>query len=805
MLYWVVLFVLGEVLFGRIPMALIIIIAVGYTAVVCNIVNYILIILKKYCRFGNKEKRHSKSFVDHNRRLLIIGVIFFVFGVVCGDYYDRKCQVCDLVGGDNTSFIGVVYEKQVKYDDRYRIRVSSLNGRRIAAYIIIETEEMLYPGVIIKGSGKVRDFMRATNPGQFDQVSYERSKGNMLFLESAEIYSIKSPVIGIRNMLDRIKNVIDDQYDNMLDDEDSSLAKAMVLGEKSELDQDIKALYQRNGIAHLIAISGLHIAMLGGTFYRMIRRLSGSYPEGAVCGIVFIVMYGILTGLSGATVRAMIMLIMSIIADVLGRRYDALSAIAVALLLMLIVNPGQITQAGFLLSFGAVIGIACVYPVIRGEDRDDAKTAGIALLIYKLWDGIIVSISVQLVIMPILLYNFYEIPVYGVILNIVVVPLMSVLLGALILLAISGCIESGMAGFMSGSGDFSGSNVIVKLTADISDWIFYVYKMLCKLTESLPFHNICVGRPDKWWIILYYILLIVTLLILKSDRKRYIAMTAILWVFMIVSFIIPDKLLVNMFDVGQGDGIYVRTPEHKSIIIDGGSSSKKNVGTYILKNGIKYYGTDRIDYMIATHSDADHYSGLLELLSDPGIGVDNFVLPAITNPDESYKKLVAAAEQKGCRIYYMKSGDILSCGKVTFYCLNPDEGAYADKNRGSIVLWMRYGNFDMLFTGDMDVDVENRLLSNEQFMNSIRDGNDMEVLKVAHHGSATASSKEFLENMDFAVSLVSVGENNRYGHPAPEVMERLRMYGGYIYLTKDSGAITIRSDGSRYSVSQYRR
>ena len=204
--------------------------------------------------------------------------------------------------------------------------------------------------------------------------------------------------------------------------------------------------------------------------------------------------------------------------------------------------------------------------------------------------------------------------------------------------------------------------------------------------------------------------------------------------------------------------------------------------------------------MIVTHSDSDHYSGIKELFHEDDITITNFVLPDIANPDEAYHELENAAVKKGCRIFYMKTGDKLKFNEVTFTCLNPEKISYDDKNRGSIVMWLKYRDFDMLLTGDMDRYAEEKILSQDYFEKGL---SEVEVLKVAHHGSASASCEEFLQKINAKVAVISAGKNNRYGHPAPEVVERLSKYCKYIYLTKDSGAVTIRTDGKKFRVLQF--
>lgn len=761
MLYWVVLFVLGEVLYGRIPVAWIVLLMIFYIIFICA---------------------WNNDYVIANRRLLFLGVLFFSFGAVCTGYRKEMLDRYSLSLGDTVEFRGIVTDVEQGEDNEYRIKLSSINGEYISTYILIEYGEYILPGAEVAGYGEYSPYMEASNPGQYSEKEYRIGRGELFKLDNVHITSVRSGIISVRRLLWRVRNYCSYIYGVYLNDKDASLARAMVLGEKSSIDSEIRQLYRRNGIAHLIAISGLHIAMLGGTLYHIVRRCLGSYMISAFIGSTFIIMYGIMTGLSGATLRAMIMLIVALGADVMGRRYDAVTSISLALLVMLVNNPLQLGQAGFLLSFGAVIGIACVFPAINELYKDHLPKAA-----SKAVDGLCVSVSVQLVISPILLYYFYEIPVYSILINIIVVPLMSVLLAVLITL-----------------GTIGGLNYHAAIAvAYPATWIFRLYEILCKLTEKLPGHTLCLGRPGHVWMLVYYILLALGILLLYRKRLRYSLMAAALWCMLWTVFLVPGKLKICMFDVGQGDGIYIRTPDRQNILIDGGSSSKSKIGTYILSNGIKYHGAGTIDYMIITHSDKDHYSGALELLESSDICVVNLVLPAISNPDDAYKALEVAALNKGCRLHYIGRGDRLVVGEVSFTCLNPDRRMYADKNEGSIVFWLQYESFDMLFTGDIDSVVEDELIRNEMLATSLETGNRMEVLKVAHHGSKTSSSETFLRYMDFDTALVSVADRNRYGHPAPETLERLEAFCEQIYLTKESGAITIETDGKSYGIREF--
>lgn len=746
-LYWVILFILGEVLCRILPISLAGVFLAGIMAGAVPV-----ILFKK------------------NRMIILLGSVFFLLGAARMLYMQECLKFCRMPDGKQVFFEGRVQKREKSgRSNQYIIKSSVIEGKSLSISVILETDQEIILGSVITGTGEVKPFSRASNPGAYDEESYQYGKGDFLSLQNVKIDKKKPVMMPIREWLYQLRKKLAEVYDRVFAIKDSSLAKAMVLGDKEEMDTDIKNLYQRNGIAHLIAISGLHIAMIGGTLYRILRRVSGSYPAAAGAGVFFILLYGIMTGLSGATLRAVIMLILSIGADVSGRRYDMITGIGAALLVMLILNPFQITQVGFLLSFGAVIGIAAVNPAWKQVFEN----------LPHILDGLTVSISVQITLFPILLYFFYEVPVYGVFLNIVVVPVMSLLLALLIGLGITGCF-------------FPNGGCLFAMPAQM---IFRLYEQLCIWSERLPFHTVCTGRPSVIWIAVYYGILMVFLIAAGRKKWKAAGFAAVFLCFLMASLYLPGNLKICMFDVGQGDGIYIHTPDRKHILIDGGSSTRQNVGNYVLKNGTKYYGAQVLDYVFVTHSDSDHYSGILELLEDDRVIIKNFVLPAITNPDSAFCSLEKKAQEKGCNIYYIKRGDRLLVGNVEFYCCNPQKRRYEDKNQGSIVLWLAYHNFDMLFTGDMDEGIEKEMVDK-------RTGS-LEVLKVAHHGSATSSGEVFLKRFSPDTACISVGGKNQYGHPAKEVMQRLKKYCKNIYLTKDNGAITIDTDGEKYRIETY--
>ncbi len=787
---WVSLFILGEIMSLRLSSVQMLICLLGVLVIIAG------------TPFFFKEWK-----VLH-KKLWLIGGVFLLIGVCNTERVKNKLEWMKFCYGQNVTFTGTVIDVEEKTNATYyiiktdyieadcekadkktynrpvKLRITLSDFRKNLSEPV-----SLMKGDRLKANGEGARFSCATNPGGYDEASYQYGRGIYLACDRVEVETLIRPSFCISAILTKVRNRLKKIFYVCLSEKDGSLATAMVLGDKGGLDSDVKKMYQSNGIAHLIAISGLHIAMIGGSLYKLLRRLLGGYVIPVGCGIGFIVCYGVMTGLSGATLRAVIMLALSLMAQLLGRRYDILTAVSFSLLLMLLYNPFQIVQAGFLLSFGAILGIAVIHPVWKH----------IFPTLPKWSDGFFVSLSVQLSLTPVMLYFFYEIPVYSIILNIIVVPVMSILLFFLLL--------SGFVGLFSLK-----YGIYAACPARL---IFRFYELICHINERLPGTTMCMGRPSALWMGAYYGILILFLIVVyHMDALKMGCRMARIYLVMVmlsitslfvVPFVMKDELMICMFDVGQGDGLYVRTPKHTNILIDGGSSSKQKVGTYVLENGLKYYGCSMLEYVIITHSDQDHYSGVKELLENDSIKIKNMILPYIENPDDAYHALESLAKQRNIKLIYMEREDFLVTDGVTFYCLNPENRSYEDKNTGSLVFLLSYMDFDMLFTGDMDETVEKELLKQKKQWFTSRTEGSLDVLKVAHHGSKTASTKEFLRMLHPKVALISAGENNRYGHPNQETLTNLEEVKCEIYNTMECGEVKIKVNQKGLVVHRYNK
>lgn len=644
-------------------------------------------------------------------------------------------------------------------------------------------------GSIVKVTGTVQPFPEATNPGEFDAKAYYEGQGMLFSLTDAEILAQSREYDRIGNFLYQFQYRTAVLYHEVLGEADGAVASAMVLGIKKGMDTQLKALYQDAGIAHVLAISGLHITLIGMAFFRCVKMLRVPLLPAALLSASVLLAYGKMVGMSVSTQRALIMFFLALIAQLWKRTPDTVTSLTLAASLILVNNPGQLSDSGFQLSFLAVAGAAVMVPVlqekgIRAPDRENGKWKKLLKGVEK---SLTASFGITLFMLPAMLYHFYKWNPWSVFANLIVIPLMGMLLLWLLILAVSCWLLSPMR-----HGLF-----FLRLLALPAQGIFRLYEEICRIVLKLPCSSLHAGAPEVWQVLLFEAGIAALVFLGKKvpQKPRMVYAVCLSMIFMIR---LPGKLTITMLDVGQGECVCVGTRQHHVYLLDAGSSSRKKVGQYQIIPFLEYGGVRCLEGIFISHWDADHVNALAEIFEwgrTEHVEIRKLFLPEISLVDDGLEELILLTEEYGIGIERIRAGQSFADHGMELSCLHPYQGeAVTDRNAASTVLKLTYGDFSALFTGDLEKEGEEWLTEHYREREL-----DCTLFDAGHHGSANATTQKLLEMMTPRAVLISCGKNNSYGHPAPETMERIDAVGAACYVTAQSGAVrvTVEKDGMK--------
>lgn len=723
--------------------------------------------------------------------------------------------------GSRVTYLGKVYHKEYKNDTLllYLKEVTSVPEEKLLCYVAKGKEPKL--GSIVMVEGQQQDFMEARNPGGFDQRMYYAIQGIFWQLKDTNIINESMEYSRYREGLYYLRRKLEYIFDLTLEEKDASVMKAMLLGNKAELDRDSKQLYQKSGIAHVLAISGLHISFLGAGLYKLLKKIRVPRLIAAFVSVAVMIAYGDMVGMSSSAYRAIFMFGMKMGAEVLHRTYDMLTALAIAAVCILIEQPLYLYHAGFLLSYGAILGIGCMSDVIKTDmtqvsfNKRRNKTLYESYTFLRIADSITkqmnhlqksfcASVSIFSIHFPIILLFYYEFPIYSYFLNLLIIPAMGVLLVLGLFCLFLGVISLCFSGLPIA---FIFKNM-TQVLACLCHVLLLGFEKLCEFSLSLPGATWIVGKPDTWRIIVFYMVILFLFIQHKYNKEKVdsrlclpfpIKMIMILSAVVLLTQRTYDGLDITILDVGQGDGIFLETQTGHHYLIDGGSTSKNKIGEYTLLPFLKYMGTEQIDSVLLTHLDQDHISGVMELLEDDnGIKIKQVVVAKAALQDEAYAQLVQECGTYGVKIKHVAAGDRLQDGKVSLEILHPS-AMYeaADRNAYSLVMKLEYEGFHALFTGDVEADGESVVYE------TLPGDWNCHLYKAAHHGSAYSNTTQLLEKIKPQLTVISCGEKNSYGHPHPETMERLEQVESEVLVTKDTGAIMIKIQNGKMKIRTY--
>nr|WP_269141916.1 DNA internalization-related competence protein ComEC/Rec2 [Lientehia hominis] len=633
------------------------------------------------------------------------------------------------------------------------------------------------------------------NPGQFDSKGYYRALGISYFAYGEDLEKVSGSCDILRVSMRRLREWMAENLEQAAGGQDAGLFRAMVLGEKWAAEEEIRSLYQNAGIGHLFAISGLHISLAGMGIYRVLRKeMKRSFTAAALGCAGASYCYYLMTGEGTSAGRAFLMLSVYGAGQVFGRQYDLSTGAAFAALLLLVRSPLLLFQSGFQLSFGSVLALGILFPCLQTAFRREERPSqtreerGVRKWKGKLTAALLSGLSIQLATIPVQAASFYQVPVFGLLLNLLLLPLFPIIA------------SSGIFGALLG-GLFPRITKTVLFPARL---LLRFYASACGWSLRLPGAIWRTGRPENEQLLLYGVLMAALLCFGKrrAEKGRTAWRRTVrigIWIVPFCLMPIPWHGLELVFlDVGQGDGCFVRLPHGLTFLIDGGSSSEKELGKYCLVPFLDSYAVDKVDYVMVSHGDEDHINGIRELMEEKRIA--HLVLPeGQEREQEALAGMKNQAEQLGIPVRYLKQGETFHVGEASFTCLWPGNGRGQtdnglDSNEASMVLWFSYRKFDVLFTGDLEGTGEDGVKRYLERWGG-REEKKIDVLKAAHHGSKNGCSEELLQEINPPYTVISCGRGNRYGHPSKEAMQRLEAVQSRIFRTDQDGAVTVRSDG----------
>lgn len=707
-------------------------------------------------------------------------------------------------------------------------------GKNASALCYLQEDEALpKAGSYVQVFGEVSPFLQATNPGEFDTAAYYRRKDCLFALRKTKITAQTKNYGRLEEFLSQLRYESEVLFRKLLGEKNGATASAMVLGRKKGMDSEVKALYQGAGISHLLAISGLHLSLIGAGLFGLLKKVRLPVTLSAGISTWILIVYAQLTGMGISTRRALVMFLLFLAAGLLKRTPDLPTSLAVAALLLLVPKPQRILDAGFQLSFSAVLGIAGMIPVLQDGWEDAVPslrvTDGVAgwniarAVVVRacrlLRKNILAGLGITMTMLPFLLIHFYEWSPWSVLLNLAVIPLMGILLPCLIglqlvarLTALAHCLE-----------------LPQHLLCTAIEAIFSCYEQLCRFTMALPGSILHTGYPT-WQALTAYTIGLIALAVSGKKLRPHLRLAAAVCLMGIFLIRLPGELNVTMLDVGQGECVGIETREHHVYLVDAGSTSKKKTGQYQIIPWLKYIGTRSVEGIFITHWDEDHISAVGELLEwskSSRVKIRRIFLPDVALKDEVLETLLQQIEEANVSVEYLSAGEHMTDGALQISCLHPyAKKVPEDRNDASLVLRLSQGDFQMLLTGDLEKSGEDWLVeqarqgaeqpqpaAQEQALpcapstqpsaqgqalpcapstqpaaqNPLR----CTILDAGHHGASNATGEALLDLAQPELVLISCGKNNRYGHPAPETLKRLEERGIRWYSTAEVGAIQV--------------
>lgn len=661
--------------------------------------------------------KRLKTILQSRYIFKILTILILIITIIYTKYYPFK----SVFNTNDTEFIGIVEDYIIK-DNQIKISLKSKERIIVTYKYTGKVFNNLSYGDKIKVTGVLKEPSTNNIFNNFNYKKYLYNKKIYYIIEASKIDKIQNN----NNHIYTIKNLLYTRINNL---KSSNYIKALLFGD-NKLDKEIKTSYQINGISHLFSVSGFHINFITSIIYFYLDRVTYNKKIKYITVDIFLVLYLVLCNTT-SLLRCTVMNILLSINHLLKLDIKKIDIVLLTLILCIIINPFIIYDIGFIYSY-AISFFLILY-------KNKYKTNN------KLLKIIYISLISFLVSLPINIYTSYEINFLSIILNIIIVPIVSLILLPLSLLTL-----------------------IFPILDNILYLITSILEKISLYTSNINIFKLILSKPSIILIIIYYLVII---LILSKNKHYYLIL--ILLIFHKTIPLYNGNLEVVMFDVGEADSMLISTPSKKvNILIDTGRGIDINNIIIYLKS----IGISKLNYLIITHGDEDHIGGALYLIDN--FKVDNVIL---NKGDYTELEVELITHLKNKNIKYTNNINKIPLLGSYMYLLNTKE--FSNENDNSIVTYFEYQKYKFLFMGDSSSKTEEYLINNYNLTN-------ISFLKVGHHGSNTSSSPLFINKINPKVSLISVGRNNFYHHPNKEVLTNLS--NSVIYRTDINKSIKIK-------------
>jgi competence protein ComEC len=667
---------------------------------------------------------------------------------------------------------------------------TQLKTKLLCRFLSVEKRErdsiykMLMSGNIISLTGNFNKGKERRNPGEFNYRKYLNQNGlagTISVLNSSDILILKDESKVFSNIINEIRQKIFNQISKLHNGKTSGLLKGLILADRNDIDFETKTEFVNAGVIHVLAVSGLHVGFIAVIFVVMFGRFHIIIRY--ILTIFGLILFLLITGAPPSVFRATIMAVLYLIAVLTNRSNNPFNILAIAALVLLLINPSDLFQPGFQLSFAAVLSILVIYPIINSLITSTKLPGWIQGIL--LFMG--VSLAAQIGTLPLTNYYFGKLSLIALFSNLLVIPIIGFLVA-------NGILTLFISVFTMNIG---------AVFADASHLLSYLLFYSVKLSSSLPISFIRINSFTIYDSIIIYFSLILLIVVIKRFYNSLLKLISILIIvfnaYIFIQFddkplLLKERLSLVMIDVGQGDAFLIKFPNEKVWLIDAGNSTEYfDSGERVIAPLLNYLNVDEIDCAVVSHMDSDHSGGFKYLFDK--IKINSLIKP---DPDSTKNHDILFedfARSKSIKINYYRD-TIINIDGTQVYILNNTSDSYyslLSNNNKSGIIKIVYGKNSFLFTGDAEKESEDYLLRNyKNFLQS-------DVLKVGHHGSTSSSSHDFIYNVKPKISLISAGVNNRFNHPSPKIIERLEAIKSDILRTDVEGAIILQSDGHNIS------